>query len=524
MKILKSFEIANTDKQTIEITGISSLVLMESAGRSAVQIILNHYPNAEKITVVAGSGNNGGDAVVVARYLAKLGKKVSLFILAENESKLSADNLKNLEIFKKFGFTYQLITEKNLDILEKDLIQTDLIVDGIFGTGFKPPVKGYRENVIKMINQIKKPVVSIDIPSGLSADSGNFEGEVIKADITITFGYPKICHVLYPALQYCGKVYVADISLNPIYANAQRFLITRENLTLPVREKTGHKYTFGHVLVIGGSIGKSGAVVMACRSATKSGSGLTTTIVPDCINQVLETNLIEEMSIPVKSENGMFGENPEKILEIIKNGKFSSVVVGMGMGISKTNQEIVEKLLTIDKPLIIDADGLNNLANIENFKEKLANRTNITVLTPHTGEFSRLTGLSVKEILENYEEIAKEFAVYTKSYLVLKFYRMVIFTPEGKIYYSNKGNPGMATAGSGDVLAGMIGSLVNRLDPENALKLAVYLHGYAGDLAAEDIGEESLKATDIIKYIPKAFKNLAEKKSNSKISLIYELS
>jgi yjeF N-terminal region len=237
MKILKSFEIAITDKRTIEITGIPSLVLMESAGRSAVQIILQHYPNLEKITVVAGSGNNGGDAVVVARYLAKLGKEVYLFILAENESKLSPDNLKNLEIFKNFGFTYQFITDKNLDTLEKNLVQTDLIVDGIFGTGFKPPVKSFRENVIKLINQSKKPVVSIDIPSGLSADTGNVEGEVVKADITITFGYPKICHILYPALQYCGKVYVADISLNPVYAEVGRYLITPENLTLPVREK-----------------------------------------------------------------------------------------------------------------------------------------------------------------------------------------------------------------------------------------------------------------------------------------------
>jgi NAD(P)H-hydrate epimerase len=239
---------------------------------------------------------------------------------------------------------------------------------------------------------------------------------------------------------------------------------------------------------------------------------------------VLETNLIEEMSIPVRSENGMFGENPEKILEIIQNGKFSSVVVGMGMGVSKTNQEIIEKILTIDKPLIIDADGINNLVNIENFKEKLSYRTNITVLTPHLGEFSRITGLSVKEISENYEEIAKEFAINTKSYVVLKFHRMVIFTPDGKIYYSNKGNPGMATAGSGDVLAGMVGALINRLNPEDALKLAVYLHGYAGDLSVKDVGEESLKATDIIDYIPKALKNLAEMKSNLKQSLIYELS
>ena len=524
MKVLKSNEIAEVDKQTINKTGIPSLVLMESAGRSAAEIILNHYPNLEKITVVAGSGNNGGDALVVARYLAKLGKSVSVFILAESENKLSEDNLKNLEIFKNFGYQYKFITQENIKQIEEDLLSTELVVDGIFGTGFNPPVKGYREEVIKLINKSKKQVVSIDIPSGLSANSGKVEGQVIKANITITFGYPKICHILYPAADYCGKIYVADISLNPSYANVERYLLNPKEIVLPIREKTGHKYTFGHVAVIGGSLGKSGAVIMACKSATKSGSGLTTAIIPDCINQVLEAALIEEMTIPVKSENGMFGESAERILQILENGKFSSVVVGMGMGISKNNRQIIKTLLSVDKPLIIDADGLNNLASIENYKDLLLNRKNITVLTPHIGEFSRLTNLSAQQIMENFEEVGKSFATQTNSYLVLKFYRTVIFTPNGKIYYSSKGNSGMATAGSGDVLAGIIAALINRLDPENALKLAVYLHGYAGDLAAADITQESLKATDIIDYIPKAFKSLAEIKANIKPTLIYELS
>lgn len=524
MKILKSTEITNVDKQTIEDTKIPSLALMESAGRSVVEVILKNYNNLKNICIVAGSGNNGGDAIVVARYLEKLDKNVKLFILSESKEKLSEDNKKNLYIYEKFNFNYRFLNSENFYILKEELKDCELIVDGIFGTGFKPPVKGYKEDIIKIINESKKTVVSIDLPSGIDADSGDIKGTCIKAKITVTFGYLKLCHILYPALDYCGKVFLADISLNDKYADVKRYLITTENLTLPIREKTGHKYTFGHVLIVGGSVGKSGAVIMACKSATKSGSGLTTAIVPECINQTLENNLIEEMSIPLSSKNGMFAGNSEnQILNIINNGKFSSIVVGMGMGISDTNKKIVENLIKVDKPIVIDADGLNNLANIENFEEKLSNRKNITVLTPHIGEFSRLTKLSTKEILEDYESIGKDFAIKTNSFLILKFHRMVLFTPEGTIYYSNKGNPGMATAGSGDVLAGIVGALINRLNTLQALKLAIYIHGLAGDIASQDIGEESLKATDIINYIPQAFRYISQLKNNQVVSLLKEI-
>ncbi len=524
MKILKSTEIANVDKLTIEDTEIPSLVLMESAGRSVVEVILKNYSTLNNICVVAGNGNNGGDAIVVARYLAKLSKNVKLFILSESKEKLSEDNRKNLDIYEKFNLNYRFLNSENFEILREELKDCELIVDGIFGTGFKPPVKGYREDIIKIINESKKPVVSIDLPSGIDADSGDIKGICIKAKITVTFGYLKLCHILYPALDYCGKVFLANISLNDKYAYVKRYLITPENLTLPIREKTGHKYTFGHVLIVGGSVGKSGAVIMTCKSATKSGSGLTTAIIPECINSIVENNIIEEMSIPLPSNDGMFADNCEnQILNIINEGRFSSVVVGMGMGISDTNKNIIDNLIKVDKTVVIDADGLNNLANIENFEKKLLSRKNITVLTPHIGEFSRLTKISTKEILEDYESIGKDFAIKTNSFLILKFHRIVLFTPEGEIYYSNKGNPGMATAGSGDVLAGVVGALINRLKPLEALKLAIYIHGLAGDIAAQDVGEESLKATDIINYIPKAFRYIYQLKNNQTVSLVKEI-
>lgn len=520
MKILTSKEISQVDKSTIEKTGIPSLVLMENAGRSCVDIILKDYPFVKNVSVVAGKGNNGGDGIVIARYLQKLGKNVKLFILAQNEEKLSPDNKSNLNIFKKFSNHFYFITQSDLGFLEENLKTADLIVDAIFGTGFKPPVEGYPKDVIQMINSSGKPVVSVDIPSGINADSP-FCDVSIKANLTITFGYLKPCHILYPAAENCGKVYVADISLDDSYAPSYRQLITPYNVLLPKREKTGNKYTFGHVAIIGGSVGKSGAVIMASKAATVSGSGLTTAIVPQDINPVLETNLIEEMSIPVSSQNGTFSkESKEEILDILNKGKFSSVVVGMGMSVNENTIELIKGLLAIEKPLVIDADGLNNLSRIENFKQLLKQRTFPTVLTPHTGEFSRLTGLDTKTILQNFESIGLDFSKETGSYVILKFSRMVIFTPEGKIYYCNKGNPGMATAGTGDVLAGIVGALVNRLPVEEALKLSVLLHSTAGDLAAAEKGEESLKATDLIENIPHAYKEIELQKKVKRDSLI----
>ncbi|MCW4572408.1 NAD(P)H-hydrate dehydratase [Venenivibrio stagnispumantis] len=505
MKVLKASEIALIDKKTIEETGIASLVLMENAGRSCYQIIKEKFNGLKKVAVFVGSGNNGGDGLVIARYLLRDKIDVDVYILSNDENKLSADNKKNLEIFKNFGGKYKFIAENNIN--EIYLNDVDLIIDAIFGTGFKPPISGYREEIIKLINKSNKKVVSVDIPSGLSADSGKIEGEFIKADITITFGFKKLVHILYPASEYCGEVYLVDISLNEKYAeDIKRYILTKDIIKLPKREKTGHKYTFGHVAVIGGSVGKSGAVIMASKSASVSGAGLVTAIVPSSINQIVETNLIEEMSIPVSDKDGIFSSS-EEIINILKNGKFSSIVVGMGMSVNENTTEIVKSLLNIDKPIVIDADGLNNLAKIENYEILLKEREKPTVLTPHIGEFQRLIK---REIPEDLEEIAKDFAIKTNSYLVLKSARTIIATPDGKVYYNIIGNAGMATAGTGDVLAGMLGALINRLLTEEAVKTAVYLHSFAGDLAKLAKSEESLKATAIIEFIPQAIKQLSQ--------------
>ncbi|RMD46431.1 MAG: NAD(P)H-hydrate dehydratase [Aquificota bacterium] len=511
MKVLKAKEMAFADENTIKLTGIPSLVLMENAGRTSAEIILKKFGDKKRFTVVAGSGNNGGDGLVIGRYLLRNGKDVKVFILADSRNKLSQDNLKNLEIFESFGGEVLLVGKDKLGKLRNAIKESDVVIDAIFGTGFKPPVKGYREKAIEIINSYAKHIVSVDIPSGLSTDTGKIEGTHIKAELTLTFAFPKLAHILYPASLYCGEVFVIDISIDENYLKEiNRFVLTPEMLKLPVRKKDSHKYSYGHVLVIGGSKGKTGAVIMASKAATAAGSGLTTAVVPSSLNSIFETSLIEEMTIPVDDIDGFFGKKAKKqILELIKNGKFTSVVSGMGMSVKEYTIDVVESLLRIKLPLVLDADGINNLVLIENFKEKLKKRKSPTVLTPHIGEMSRLTGIPTKDINENMENVAKEFSKETGSYVVLKSSRTVIATPEGKVFYSIRGNEGMATAGTGDVLAGILGTLVYRLGAEEGVKTGVYLHGLSGDLAVSETGVESMKANDLIRFIPEAYKYLA---------------
>ncbi len=513
IRVLKAREMAYADENTIKATGINSLVLMENAGRTAAEIILNRYIDKDRFTVVAGSGNNGGDGLVVARYLHRFGKNVKVFILASSREKLSTDNLRNLEIFEIIDGKVSFITEDKLAKLRNTIKNSDVVIDAIFGTGFNPPVRGYREKAIDMINRYSSNTVSIDIPSGLSADTGKIEGTHVSADLAITFAFPKLCHILFPACEHCGEVYVIDISIDEKYvSHINRYVIDIKGIKLPERKKNSHKYTYGHTLVIGGSVGKTGAVIMASKAATAAGSGLVTAIVPESLDPILEQSLIEEMTIPVDEEDGMFGKHSvNQIKKVIKNGKFSSVVVGMGMSVNRWTTELIKEILKVKKPVVIDADGLNNLAIINDFKKRLKGRRFPTILTPHIGEMARLTGKDTAYILDNIEDVALQFSKDTGTYVVLKSARTLIATPDGKVFYSLFGNEGMATAGTGDVLAGILGALINRLNIEDALITGVSLHGISGDIAAEFIGKESMKATDLIDYLKQAYRYIHDR-------------
>ncbi len=487
---------AEIDRITIEEIGISSLVLMENAASGVFQVIQKEFENVRRVLVVAGKGNNGGDGIGFARRMHLNGYDVDIF-LALGEVK--GDALKQLEIAKKLGV--KVLTEK------PNFEEYDLIIDAIFGTGFTPPVRGKAEEIIRTINGSSVPVVAVDIPSGLSADTGEVFEPSVRANVTVTFQFPKLCHVLFPASALCGKVYVVDISIPRSLAEGiKREVLLPDKLTLYRRKRDTYKTREGHLLIVGGSAGKTGAVVMSAKAATRAGAGLVSVGVPEELNPVVESLIVEEMSILLPGAERLSYFAVKEILSLQE--RHSVLVLGMGMDRYEEGQDIVLKLLEKwEKPLLLDADGINNLADYGDYSV-LRDRKIPAVLTPHVGEFSRLTKKDTKFITENQPEVAVEFATENNCYVVLKGARTVIATPQGRAFISLRGTPAMAKGGVGDVLAGVLGALMGKMEIEEALKLGVFLHGLAGEIAEERTHTESLKALDIVDSLPEAYRRL----------------
>ncbi|MEO2068089.1 MAG: NAD(P)H-hydrate dehydratase [Desulfurobacteriaceae bacterium] len=519
MRLVKASEMRSHDQETIERIGVPGVVLMENAARGVVSVIYKEVPGSSCI-VVCGKGNNGGDGLAIARNLYNLGYDVEVVLTASIEE-LKGDARINGEVLSKLKVPIHIVKEasklsKVLSLFEK----ADFIVDAIFGTGLTKPVQGFYEELIKLINRSTKKVVSVDIPSGLSSDTGKIIGTHVKADITVTFGFPKIAHVMPPACYSVGKLFVVDISIPedvPQNLGPERYLLTFDEVafSFPFREIMSHKYTFGHVAVIGGSVGKTGAPCMAAESSLRVGTGLSTVIVPSSLNHIFEVKLTETMSIPVEdSGKGYFGiETVEQVVKAIEEGKFSAVILGPGLGSEPETYEFAREVVKlITKPLVIDADGINALSeSLEILKDKEQE----IVITPHIGEFSRLTGLQKEKILEAPYEVAAEISTKFGISVVLKSGRTVVATPNGEVFINVIGNPGMATAGTGDVLAGIIGGLLAMgLSGETAAKFGTFLHSLAGDLSAKELSQESLKACDLIDYLPKAIKKIKELEEN----------
>jgi len=501
------------DRKTIEEVGIPSPVLMERAAEGVAYAVLKYFPEARKILVVAGRGNNGGDGIAAGRILYLLAKKEVTIFLPYNEEELRGDCPLQYRVAKKLGI--------KIDRELPDLSNFDLIIDAIFGTGFKPPVKGRWIEVIKKINASGKPVVAVDIPSGISSDSGKVMEPAVRADVTVTFALPKLGHVLYPASAYCGKVLIRDISI-PVEVlgkgiKTEIIELSKLKDLIPQRLPYTYKNREGHLLIIGGSPGKTGAVVMAAKAAIEAGAGLVTAGVAESLNPIVENALVEEMSKPLpEMEKGFL--HPlmgDFIFQSEDYKRFTSLVVGPGMGRYKGGQELIEDFLNRwDKPMVIDADGINNLADLgKRGKELLKNRKIPAVLTPHVGEMQRLTGLYREEIIENQSEVAAKFAVENNCYVVLKAARTVIATPEGETFINVRGTPAMAKGGVGDVLSGILGALVGKMPTKEALILGVSLHAVAGELSEDEKDTESLRATDLIRNIAKAYRFLREYKT-----------
>ncbi len=492
------------DKKAIE-AGIPDIVLMENASIKSFYEIKKRYKDIEGALCVAfvGVGNNGGDALAISRHLHNNGANVFVYMLT-SEDKLNSSPKINFEIIKNMGIQYKFV-ENDSDFNEEIITESDIIIDGLFGIGLSRNVEGKFKTAVELINKSDAFIVAVDIPSGIKADTGEIMGVCVDADLTPTFALAKPGHFLYPAKDYVGEVEVVDISTPRHIVDdfkASYHAVTKDDIILNQRLPNSHKGTYGHLNIIGGSIGKSGAVIMASKAALNCGVGLVSATIPLSINTAFESNVLEAMSYPVKDKDGMFSyETHEEILAFAEEK--TAVAFGMGLGVNNDTKKLTKALLKINKPLLIDADGINCLSE---YVELLKARKAPTILTPHPKEFGRLLNMSTKEILADRLELIKKFAAEYNVVLVLKTADTTVASPEGVVYINTTGNQGLAAGGSGDVLSGMIGSfLAMGYDALDAALNGVFLHGLAADIAVEDgISYESLLPSDVIEYINEA--------------------
>ena len=504
MKVCTASQMRAIDKSAWELGGIPSIVLMENAAIACAEEIKKNN-SIKNVAIFCGKGNNGGDGFALARHLFNKGINVCVYLVCGSD--FSGDALINFEIISKMGIN--TIELYDADISKFELSFYDLVIDAIFGTGIRGEIEGLAYEIIELINENCTNVMSIDIPSGLNADTGKICGICIKADKTVTFAAYKIGMLLYPGAEYTGKVIVKDISIPEYIIDGQNVNINIidskmiKNI-LPPRRQNSHKGDYGKVLIIGGSIGMSGAVAMAAQSCIKCGAGLVTAAVPECINGALEEKLTEPMTIPLPCKNGQVDISCiGKLTSLINN--YDVCLFGPGIGRNEYIQEILEKLLEVSEiPVIIDADGLFALSQRNDMLDKCKCSV---ILTPHEMEMSRISKCGLEYVSENRIELSQSYVSTHGVTLILKGPHTIVTSVSGEQYININGNNGMATGGSGDVLAGMVAAFVGRgIDECDAACLGVYLHGLAGDISAKELGYYSMLPTDIIKNIPYALK------------------
>ncbi|HWR30486.1 MAG TPA: NAD(P)H-hydrate dehydratase [Negativicutes bacterium] len=513
MKIATAQEMRDIDKSTMEWFGLPGVVLMENAGRAVAEksVAILGEPRGKIVFIVCGGGNNGGDGYVAARWLHNYGVRVKLF-LAVDRTMIKGDALIHLETAVRMGVECFDFTEPRS--MEKARIASafaDLVIDALLGTGFHGELsEPYRES-IELMNGAGKKILSVDIPSGVEADTGMVREKAVQAFCTVTFGLPKPGLLLYPGAGCAGELEVAPIGIPAellTAATIQQTLVTQETAAalLPQRLPDSHKGSFGHVLVMGGSRGMSGAVFLATQGALRTGAGLVTAGVPSSIGAVMEMKTTEAMTLelPETLAGGLGADAVQMVYE--SSARSSVVLIGPGLGRQEDTMEAVRELIqTVDRPLVLDADALFALSG---HIEILAATDALAVLTPHPGEMARLTGLSVRQIQSDRIGVARRFAKEWGNIVVLKGPRTIVAFPDGEIYVNPTGNSGMATGGMGDVLAGIIAALIAQgLSSHDAAVLGVYLHGLAGDrLAAErPVG---MTAQDLGEHIPAAMRAL----------------
>ncbi len=516
MILVSASQMREMDRKTIEDFGLPGMVLMETAARGAIDALYAQVPGlaSKSIAVFAGKGNNGGDGFVMARWLLAQGAaNVRVYLLANRED-IKGDARTNLELLYKMGApVIELPDQAAFGKKKKSIASHGVWIDAILGTGLASPLEGYFKAVVEFLNQQPGVKFAVDIPSGLFADTGQ-GGVVFKADATATMGAVKIGMAQEPGASLCGKITVVDIGIPPHVTQSVKpdtFLLSRQNAAqmLPRRDLAAHKGNTGHVLVVAGSPGKTGAAALAANAAMRAGAGLVTVATPKSLGPVAEALAVEPMTLYLPETGDHFlGEDAAKPLLAALEGKVA-LALGPGLGTGKQTEKLVGILLEKAKiPIVADADALNCLAKNPGILKKVKAPV---ILTPHPGEMARLSGLSTGQIQSDRIQCARDFAVANKVHLVLKGARTVIAHPDSTVFVNPTGNSGMASGGMGDVLTGVIAAFIAQgCPPENAARLGVYLHGLAADSLYETKGPFGYTASDVGHALPGAILCLAK--------------
>lgn len=518
IKVLTGSQMRSIDKKAIEDLNIPGLILMENAGgavyEQVLEIIESSKDEYSSVLILCGKGNNGGDGFVAARHLIQNNIQTTVVSLYEEDC-LSGDALTNHNILKNFS-DIAYLEEIGLDQLKEMISSSSIVVDAILGTGLSSEVKGQIKDVIDAVNEYSEGyVVSVDIPSGIDANTGKVLGSAILADYTITFFAPKLGSVLYPGGEHSGEVIISDIGIPELLINDSEYNIQlisshHAGLLLPIRAENSHKGTFGSVFTIAGSLGLSGAAYMSSSSALNIGAGYSILAAPESLIPVLSSMSPEviHVALPETPTKAISCDAISNALDKSKNCNIFLLGPGLGTDPStvKFVSGITQELVDRGSSCILDADALNCLAIQKDFVLPLN-----SVITPHPKELSRLMNISVEEVLEDKVKAARDASRQFNTIVVLKGARTIIAEPDGRAYINLTGNSGLATAGTGDILSGMIAGLAAQgMSLKDASILGIYLHGLAGDFAAKELTEYCLKATDLWNYLPDAIKTLQE--------------
>ncbi len=514
VKILSHERMKRYDQYAIETWGIPSAVLMENAGRSTYRLIKEEYlVGRKKLIICCGRGNNGGDGFVIARYALRDGFETTVLLTCGHDE-VKGDAALNMGLYNSLGG--RTATLKAADIsghfIREELARTDVVVDAIFGTGLSKEVQGIERTCIEAMNECGKPVIAVDVPSGMDAMRGSPLGTAVRAAATYTYGYAKTGQLLYPGAAYVGNLTVVDISI-PAAAEKEigvdGEVVDGEMLRsfLKARSPWAHKGTFGHALVVSGSTGKTGAAAMTSNAALRIGAGLVTLVVPRSLNDIMEVKLTEVMTFPVEDNaTGYLGLDAFDKIEAFARDK-DVIIIGPGLSTENETMELVRRLYVgLDKPFVVDADGITSFMGRQDLIGKKEGRA---VFTPHPGELARLVGLSAAEVNANRVEVGRKFVENHKINLVLKGARTTFFGADGSLFINPTGNAALAKGGSGDILTGFVGGLMSQgYTPQEASLLGVYLHGYIADTWVTKRSDMDLVAGDLLEGLGEALREI----------------